>query len=238
MAWLRRCNACRGDGFYCPHLNPDLNQAATVFPDAGDCSGGLNEFQFLGQDGAVAWLLNDADPGELEVPDVPPPPQQLVAPAFRSSLDWLGSSCSPRRRALSVCSSTGSLRESTPKSPSVDIAMVGPATSVGTAMPFLAAISADAATSLNAAVADKATSSAGKGADNGVSEREARVLRYKEKRKRRKFEKQIRYASRKAYAETRPRVKGRFAKTPEAKQAPAVPAQYSSQHLGMGWFLP
>lgn len=45
--------------------------------------------------------------------------------------------------------------------------------------------------------------------------REARVLRYKEKRKNRKFEKTIRYASRKAYAETRPRVKGRFAKRSE-----------------------
>ncbi|CAN1826536.1 Zinc finger protein CONSTANS-LIKE 2 [Linum perenne] len=44
------------------------------------------------------------------------------------------------------------------------------------------------------------------------AEREARVLRYKEKKKKRKFEKTIRYASRKAYAETRPRIKGRFAK--------------------------
>ncbi|KAL2499809.1 Zinc finger protein CONSTANS-LIKE 2 [Abeliophyllum distichum] len=43
-------------------------------------------------------------------------------------------------------------------------------------------------------------------------DREARVLRYREKKKARKFEKTIRYASRKAYAETRPRVKGRFAK--------------------------
>lgn len=43
-------------------------------------------------------------------------------------------------------------------------------------------------------------------------EREARVLRYREKKKMRKFEKTIRYASRKAYAETRPRIKGRFAK--------------------------
>ncbi|KAJ1697801.1 hypothetical protein LUZ63_006313 [Rhynchospora breviuscula] len=43
-------------------------------------------------------------------------------------------------------------------------------------------------------------------------EREARVLRYREKRKNRRFEKTIRYASRKAYAETRPRIKGRFAK--------------------------
>lgn len=45
--------------------------------------------------------------------------------------------------------------------------------------------------------------------------REARVLRYREKRKTRKFEKTIRYASRKAYAESRPRVKGRFAKRSE-----------------------
>ncbi|KAH7439381.1 hypothetical protein KP509_04G058700 [Ceratopteris richardii] len=46
--------------------------------------------------------------------------------------------------------------------------------------------------------------------------REARVMRYKEKRKNRRFEKTIRYASRKAYAETRPRIKGRFAKRTEA----------------------
>lgn len=44
------------------------------------------------------------------------------------------------------------------------------------------------------------------------ADREARVLRYREKKKNRKFEKTIRYASRKAYAETRPRIKGRFAK--------------------------
>ena len=35
--------------------------------------------------------------------------------------------------------------------------------------------------------------------------------RYREKRKRRPFEKTIRYESRKAYAEVRPRIKGRFA---------------------------
>ncbi|EPS70194.1 hypothetical protein M569_04571 [Genlisea aurea] len=45
-----------------------------------------------------------------------------------------------------------------------------------------------------------------------VMDREARVLRYREKKKNRKFEKMIRYASRKAYAETRPRIKGRFVK--------------------------
>lgn len=40
--------------------------------------------------------------------------------------------------------------------------------------------------------------------------REQRVQRYKEKRARRNFRKTIRYQSRKAYAEIRPRVKGRF----------------------------
>ncbi|CAI9098584.1 OLC1v1035258C1 [Oldenlandia corymbosa var. corymbosa] len=61
----------------------------------------------------------------------------------------------------------------------------------------------------------------GGGASSGSSnqgvglDREARVLRYREKRKNRKFEKTIRYASRKAYAETRPRIKGRFAKRTE-----------------------
>ncbi|KAH0671182.1 hypothetical protein KY285_025404 [Solanum tuberosum] len=61
---------------------------------------------------------------------------------------------------------------------------------------------------------------AGAGADavpNAISglDREARVMRYREKRKNRKFEKTIQYASRKAYAETRPRIKGRFAKRTE-----------------------
>nr|XP_043620942.1 zinc finger protein CONSTANS-LIKE 5-like [Erigeron canadensis] len=48
-------------------------------------------------------------------------------------------------------------------------------------------------------------------------DREARVLRYREKRKNRKFEKKIRYASRKAYAEKRPRIKGRFVKRSELR---------------------
>ncbi|KAL2522964.1 Zinc finger protein CONSTANS-LIKE 2 [Forsythia ovata] len=48
-------------------------------------------------------------------------------------------------------------------------------------------------------------------------DREARVLRYREKKKARKFEKTIRYASRKAYAETRPRIKGRFAKRTDVR---------------------
>ncbi|KAE9586905.1 hypothetical protein Lal_00004418 [Lupinus albus] len=53
-----------------------------------------------------------------------------------------------------------------------------------------------------------------------AADREARVMRYREKRKNRKFEKTIRYASRKAYAETRPRIKGRFAKRSDSDHHP------------------
>ncbi|KAL8063628.1 hypothetical protein ABFX02_01G039100 [Erythranthe guttata] len=59
-------------------------------------------------------------------------------------------------------------------------------------------------------------------------DREARVLRYREKRKNRRFEKTIRYASRKAYAETRPRVKGRFAKRSEMIEVDSLNIDASS----------
>ncbi|XP_066376714.1 zinc finger protein CONSTANS-LIKE 3-like [Miscanthus floridulus] len=72
--------------------------------------------------------------------------------------------------------------------------------------------------------------------------REARLMRYREKRKNRRFEKTIRYASRKAYAETRPRIKGRFAKradqdgdadADDAEAEAAVPSSYVF-HFGYG----
>ncbi|XP_027072381.1 zinc finger protein CONSTANS-LIKE 5-like [Coffea arabica] len=72
---------------------------------------------------------------------------------------------------------------------------------------------------LSGSTADLSGSSSGgnnQGSQLPGMDREARVLRYREKRKNRKFEKTIRYASRKAYAETRPRIKGRFAKRAEA----------------------
>ncbi|CAL9197194.1 unnamed protein product [Musa hybrid cultivar] len=49
-----------------------------------------------------------------------------------------------------------------------------------------------------------------------TSNRESALIRYKEKKKTRKFEKKIRYASRKARADVRRRVKGRFVKAGEA----------------------
>lgn len=59
-------------------------------------------------------------------------------------------------------------------------------------------------------------------------DREARVLRYREKKKARKFEKTIRYASRKAYAETRPRIKGRFAKRKNVEVEVEVDQMFST----------
>ncbi|KQJ83376.1 zinc finger protein CONSTANS-LIKE 3 [Brachypodium distachyon] len=63
-------------------------------------------------------------------------------------------------------------------------------------------------------------------------EREARLMRYREKRKSRRFEKTIRYASRKAYAETRPRVKGRFAKRTGNGGAAAL-GEEEDEHEGL-----
>ena len=50
------------------------------------------------------------------------------------------------------------------------------------------------------------------------------LTRYREKRKRRTFEKTIRYQSRKAYAEVRPRIKGRFATREEVAAMKAAGA--------------
>nr|ABF50035.1 zinc finger-CTT domain transcription factor b [Hordeum vulgare subsp. vulgare] len=70
-----------------------------------------------------------------------------------------------------------------------------------------------------------------------MQEREAKVMRYREKRKKRRYDKQIRYESRKAYAELRPRVNGRFVKVPEAAASPSPPATpHDPSELHLGWF--
>jgi hypothetical protein len=68
---------------------------------------------------------------------------------------------------------------------------------------------AGASAAAAAAAAAAALAAATSAVDNLT--REQRVARYREKRKNRQFKKTIRYASRKAYAEVRPRIKGRFA---------------------------
>uniref|UniRef100_A0A0D9XMF4 CCT domain-containing protein n=1 Tax=Leersia perrieri TaxID=77586 RepID=A0A0D9XMF4_9ORYZ len=83
---------------------------------------------------------------------------------------------------------------------------------------------------------DAAAALVANGGDTAM-DREAKVMRYKEKRKRRRYEKQIRYASRKAYAEMRPRVKGRFAKVSDGEEAGATPPpSVAGGRLDLGWF--
>nr|ACS94258.1 CONSTANS-like protein [Phalaenopsis hybrid cultivar] len=79
------------------------------------------------------------------------------------------------------------------------------------------AVVPDGGGSALADVSNCAGGSGGMGERSAMMDREARVMRYREKRKNRRFEKTIRYASRKAYAETRPRIKGRFAKRTEVE---------------------
>lgn len=71
-------------------------------------------------------------------------------------------------------------------------------------------------------------------------DREARVLRYKEKKQARTFQKTIRYATRKAYAEARPRIKGRFAKRSDTEHEVdhmlTTPALPDSSHGTIPWF--
>ena len=70
-------------------------------------------------------------------------------------------------------------------------------------------------------------------------ERHAKVMRYREKRKRRCYDNQIRYESRKAYAQLRPRVKGRFAKVHEETTVPSTPqSAYDPSKLDLEWFRP
>lgn len=105
-------------------------------------------------------------------------------------------------------------------------------------MSFCGSTFTDAASSVpGEVVVAAANGSSGSGVVvDPAMDREAKVMRYKEKRKRRRYEKQIRYASRKAYAEMRPRVKGRFAKVPDG-EAPAPPAVgYEPSRLDLGWF--
>ncbi len=48
-----------------------------------------------------------------------------------------------------------------------------------------------------------------------LASRQEKLQRFREKKRKRHFKKTIRYASRKAYAEVRPRIKGRFARKDE-----------------------
>ncbi|XP_077245024.1 uncharacterized protein LOC143884991 [Tasmannia lanceolata] len=186
----------------------------------------LHEFQFFRHDDEVSWLLNDLNGNESRHDEMP-----LSAPAGKYS-DHPSNYWNPHHLTLGVCcSSTTSSLTSTPGSPPVEISVLGQATSSTTAMSYMGSTLSDHSPRNVKDIGNTITS----GEVDPMLEREARVLRYKEKKKNRKFEKQIRYASRKEYAEKRPRIKGRFAKRPESGD-PIAPPQYNKDMLGMGRF--
>uniref|UniRef100_A0ACD5U4X7 Uncharacterized protein n=1 Tax=Avena sativa TaxID=4498 RepID=A0ACD5U4X7_AVESA len=231
-----------------------------VASGGGAAAVGLQEFQFFGQEDqeSVAWLFNDHTPvgGEDRLQHRPVvTEQQQRRQAFDSYAEY-----QPGHGL------TFDVPVTLPLSRGVDVAAglgLGGgnlATSGATIMPFCgretltftdAAASSidmndDAVPTLsNGGVYSVGPTGVGGGDVQAPTEqREAKLMRYKEKRKKRRYEKQIRYASRKAYAEMRPRVKGRFAKVPDGGDGSTTPPQqqqqpaagYEPSRLDLGWF--
>lgn len=166
-------------------------------------SGSLHEFQFFGHDDheSVAWLFDDPPPSISD--DQPPVEDQPHNKRSSMFDDPFGQQYHPGNGLtfeVSLGLGGGARHKEIAAS--------------ATIMSFCGSTFTDAASSrLNEPILIDGQLQ--RPIDPSM-EREAKLMRYKEKKMRRCYEKQIRYASRKAYAEMRPRVKGRFAKVPEA----------------------
>ncbi|CAL4923813.1 unnamed protein product [Urochloa decumbens] len=223
---------------------------------------GLQEFQFFGNDEdheSVTWLFNDPAPHLHRGPSAaaaigngvadaaehhrraPPPPSLFDGYAHAQYGHMPGHGLTfdvPLSRG-------GEVTAAAVLEAGLGLGGGGgnPATSGATIMSFCGSTFTDAASPVvPGEVAAAANGSSGGVVVDPAVDREAKVMRYKEKRKRRRYEKQIRYASRKAYAEMRPRVKGRFAKVPDGEAPPPAPqvaaaaAGYEPGRLDLGWF--
>ncbi|CAL9157216.1 unnamed protein product [Musa hybrid cultivar] len=230
MSSSNPCDVCRGAGGPCPRCT-DLNRAAPTFDDPVIRGPGeLREFQFFGHDSAVAWMFNDLNydgpPPEEERPPVPSGYQPLCS--LRETSDEFGDGLT-----FDVCLSATRPPDSIQVSTAAGLAMRQPASSA-TIMSFSGTTFTDASSGSNQEAGHR--TDGGRGSD-ASREREVKIMRYKEKRKKRRYEKQVRYESRKAYAEMRPRVKGRFAKTLAANDQPPPPERsYDPNSLGFSWF--
>ncbi|KAG6497595.1 hypothetical protein ZIOFF_045496 [Zingiber officinale] len=192
---------CGADGGACPHCT-DLNRAIPVLFNEP-----MREFQFFGHDDSVEWMFSDPK-------DSDPPPEQP-----HKYLDGLGGG-------------GGGGGFDSGRGLTFDVSLNSSASRLPETVPMMAA--ASSATIMSFAGSTFTDASSGMKIREGMvgdlqgdptMEREAKIMRYKEKRKKRKYEKQIRYASRKAYAEMRPRVKGRFAKTSESTEIQPLSGQ-------------
>uniref|UniRef100_A0A0E0IWG6 CCT domain-containing protein n=1 Tax=Oryza nivara TaxID=4536 RepID=A0A0E0IWG6_ORYNI len=221
---------------------------------------GLQEFQFFGHDDhdSVAWLFNDpAPPGgtdhQLHRQTAPMAVGNGAAAAQqRQAFDAYTQYQPGHGLTFDVPLTRGEAAAAVLEA-SLGLGGAGagggnPATSSSTIMSFCGSTFTDAVSSIPkdhaAAAAVVANGGLSGGGGDPAMDREAKVMRYKEKRKRRRYEKQIRYASRKAYAEMRPRVKGRFAKVPDGEldgatlppPSSAAGGGYEPGRLDLGWF--
>ncbi|XP_074580880.1 transcription factor GHD7-like [Curcuma longa] len=217
MSASNLCDVCRGTGgSACPHCT-DLNRAIPALFNEP-----MREFQFFGHDDSVAWIFSDPK-------DSDPPPEELPAMAARGFgyLDGLGEGGHDSRHGLTFDVSLSSSARRQPETvPMMAAASVPPShkrfgfSSHLYEYVILGSTLEEALNDSNREVGEGMTARV-----DPALEREAKIMRYKEKRKKRRYEKQIRYASRKAYAEMRPRVKGRFAKTMESTEIQPVEQQ-------------
>ncbi|XP_008796123.1 transcription factor GHD7-like [Phoenix dactylifera] len=220
------CGVCGSTGDACAHCT-DLNCAIPMFPEASREHEALHEFQFFGHDNNVAWLFNDPKACEPREEERPRP----VVPAFKYFDSSFREACNPGHGlTFDACLSTTSPPDR------VQTSMEGPPMGLAAKSATIASFSGnmftDASSGNSKEVVDANASSQG----DPNMERQAKVMRYKEKRQKRRYEKQIRYASRKAYAEMRPRIKGRFAKIPETSQTAAEPPpDYDPERLDLRW---
>ncbi|XP_074560234.1 transcription factor GHD7-like [Curcuma longa] len=216
------CDVCCGtDGAACPHCT-DLNRAIPVLFNEP-----MREFQFFGHDDSVEWMFSDPKDSD------PPPEESHHAARGFKYLDGLGGGGgggdgfdAGRGLTFDVCLNSSARRQ--PET----VPMMAAASSA-TIMSFAGSTFTDASSGMKIREG-MASDQLG----DPTMEREAKIMRYKEKRKKRKYEKQIRYASRKAYAEMRPRVKGRFAKTPESTEIQPLSQQqpYDLRSVDSRWF--
>ncbi|CAD6261466.1 unnamed protein product [Miscanthus lutarioriparius] len=230
------CGVC-GAAACCRHLfhtgddNDDLNSRAlfSVFPAVHhhepspkmqqQPQGCLHEFQFFGhQDDddhqeSVAWLFDHPPPPAREVGDddrspAENQPHHRAFDPFGTQYHHPGNGLTFEVDARLGLGSGGAARQTQTSAASATI------------MSFCGSTFTDAASSRLKEPTLTDDSRLQMPIDQST-ERELKLMRYKEKRMRRCYEKQIRYASRKAYAQVRPRVKGRFAKVTEACSATA-----------------
>ncbi|KAJ4952195.1 hypothetical protein NE237_029027 [Protea cynaroides] len=181
--------------------------------------GGLQEFQFFGHDDTVDRSLG--------LPQLHHSPM-IVEP---TGIKYQKNPCSNIPLTLDISSTTTTTTSSpiTGSRPQ-DIPVVAQVASSASAVSLWGSSGRAKEVSNNKPIT---------GQGDSAAEREAKILRYREKKAMRNYEKQVRYESRKKYAEIRPRVRGRFAKNSTSEQPSSAAPEYNSTHYGTGcttWF--